>query len=229
MMATPALLAAVPLAGLLYFAPQAGRYWEVAHLRRKLSRERTLVLTFDDGPGPGVDPPLLQCLAEGGAQATFFCLGARAEEFPQLASQIKAAGHEIACHGDAHVSAWRGLPHRVFRDVRTGLAKLSPWQVAPHLYRPPGGKMALPVTLALAGRRCRLGWWTVDSGDSWSSMPAAQTIVDAVCRSQGGVVLMHDHFRRPERINYVVTLTGMLLEAARREGMRVMPYGKAIV
>ncbi len=37
-----------------------------------------------------------------GVRATFFLLGLTVRRYPQLAAEIAARGHEIACHGDAH-------------------------------------------------------------------------------------------------------------------------------
>jgi polysaccharide deacetylase family protein (PEP-CTERM system associated) len=45
---------------------------------------------------------LLELLAEHGAHATFFFLGAVAERFPGLVRRVAAAGHEIGSHGYAH-------------------------------------------------------------------------------------------------------------------------------
>jgi polysaccharide deacetylase family protein (PEP-CTERM system associated) len=50
---------------------------------------------------------LLALLSELGARATFFVLGMAARAHPRLIEAIVAAGHEVACHGDAHVPVSR--------------------------------------------------------------------------------------------------------------------------
>jgi polysaccharide deacetylase family protein (PEP-CTERM system associated) len=45
---------------------------------------------------------LLALLDELGIRATFFILGMAARAHPELVRQIAEAGHEVACHGDAH-------------------------------------------------------------------------------------------------------------------------------
>ena len=62
----------------------------------------------------------------------------------------------------------------------------------------------------------------MDSGDTWAALPPAQRTVDAVVRAGGGVVLMHDFDRGPEREAFVLETTGLLLDAAAREGLNVM-------
>jgi polysaccharide deacetylase family protein (PEP-CTERM system associated) len=48
---------------------------------------------------------VIELLAEGKVKATFFVLGKVAEAYPQLASEIVAAGHEVGTHGYSHESA----------------------------------------------------------------------------------------------------------------------------
>jgi polysaccharide deacetylase family protein (PEP-CTERM system associated) len=61
---------------------------------------------------------LLDILAEGETEATFFVLGWIAQRHPALIKRIAAAGHELASHGSDHVRV-DGQPHEVFRaDVR---------------------------------------------------------------------------------------------------------------
>ena len=61
---------------------------------------------------------LLDILAEGEAQATFFVLGWIAQRHPALIKQISAAGHELASHGSDHIRV-DTQSREVFRaDVR---------------------------------------------------------------------------------------------------------------
>jgi polysaccharide deacetylase family protein (PEP-CTERM system associated) len=56
-------------------------------------------------PGPALarqTDRLLSLLDELGVRSTFFILGMAARAHPELIRQIVGAGHEIACHGDAH-------------------------------------------------------------------------------------------------------------------------------
>ncbi|GAT70401.1 polysaccharide deacetylase [Planomonospora sphaerica] len=73
---------------------------------------RTVALTFEDGPDPRWTPRLLDVLAEHGAKATFFAVGARIAENPALTRRIIAEGHEIGNHSYVHpdpaaVPGWR--------------------------------------------------------------------------------------------------------------------------
>ena len=53
-------------------------------------------------------------------------------------------------------------------------------------------------------------------------MPPPERTVDAVLRAGGGVVLMHDFDRGPEREAFVLKTSELLLDAAAREGLTAM-------
>ncbi|MGA8245859.1 MAG: polysaccharide deacetylase family protein, partial [Nocardioides sp.] len=63
---------------------------------------RSVVLTYDDGPTPGVTDQLLAVLAEADATATFFVLLTRVRPHLALLRELLAAGHEIGLHGPDH-------------------------------------------------------------------------------------------------------------------------------
>ncbi|WP_344944455.1 bifunctional polysaccharide deacetylase/glycosyltransferase family 2 protein [Actinomadura miaoliensis] len=72
----------------------------------------TIALTFDDGPDPTWTPRLLDVLRRHHAQATFFTVGARVAEHPELARRMVREGHEIGSHTYTHadmgaVPGWR--------------------------------------------------------------------------------------------------------------------------
>jgi polysaccharide deacetylase family protein (PEP-CTERM system associated) len=66
----------------------------------------------------------LSFLAGLGVRATFFALGLTARNHPRAIDRILAAGHEIACHGWAHVPAWRQTPDEFRRDIEAALSVL---------------------------------------------------------------------------------------------------------
>ncbi|GAB3414526.1 hypothetical protein GCM10027569_34980 [Flindersiella endophytica] len=71
--------------------------------------ERTIALTFEDGPDPLWTPRILDVLRKHDAHATFFVVGANVMEHPALTRRIVAEGHEIGSHGFTHAD-FAGLP-----------------------------------------------------------------------------------------------------------------------
>ncbi|HWQ61536.1 MAG TPA: DUF3473 domain-containing protein [Negativicutes bacterium] len=107
-------------------------------------RQAANILTFDteewyhanfDGVDPAalrgqgsnfpaqVDDILAMCAAAG-ARATFFVLGAVAEDHPAVVRAIAAAGHEIASHGYGHSLAYRQTIAEFTADVSRSLTIL---------------------------------------------------------------------------------------------------------
>ena len=208
--------------------PVASRYVSQRRLARRCSERRTLVLTYDDGPGAGATPRLLDVVAAHGARVSFFALGSRAEVTPEVLDRAVREGHEIGSHSYSHLHPWRSMPWESVADVKRGMRALARWTTPAPLFRPPHGKMT-PMTWWIAKRGgFELAWWTIDSGDTWKSPPDAERIVDAVRRARGGVVLMHDFDRSDARVGYILDLTERLLRAAREDGLRVMPLGELL-
>lgn len=96
-------------------AYQAGHFYYFGHPSEKL-----IALTFDDGPGR-ITPALLQYLNEHRIRATFFMEGTQVEQFPAIARQVAAAGHEIGNHTYIHFDyhkAKNAAPARLVHELR---------------------------------------------------------------------------------------------------------------
>src|SRR5262249_41962590 len=108
---------------------------------RATTRERAVALTFDDGPDPVVTPAILDLLAQHGARATFFVVGSRAAEQPDLIRRIHAAGHTIGTHTQNHRLGfhfgWGATVRREIEEAFAVVERLVPER--PSLFRPPHG------------------------------------------------------------------------------------------
>lgn len=67
---------------------------------------------------------LLGLFDELNARATFFVLGMAARSHPDLLAPIVAAGHEIGCHGDAHLPVHAQTPEEFATDLRAAKATI---------------------------------------------------------------------------------------------------------
>jgi len=61
---------------------------------------------------------VLQLLRNAGVHATMFVLGKFAEMFPEIVREIRAEGHEVACHGYGHVEIFKQSQKEFLLDVR---------------------------------------------------------------------------------------------------------------
>lgn len=215
--------AAAALAGAAYFSPVLWRRQRMARLRAECRKNRILALTYDDGPSDVVTPQLLDLLGRYSARGTFFMLGRQAQRHPAIADRILHEGHTVGCHSAQHLNAWKTLPSAAVADIRDGYELLARWVTPDGMYRPPYGKMTLPTYAEIRRRDASIWWWTIDSGDTFDTLPRVGDIADHVRKENGGIVLMHDLDRGPQRNQYVLEVTEALLQVAAQSSLRIQP------
>lgn len=64
-----------------------GARWRIPSLTKK-----SVYITFDDGPIPGVTPWVLDKLDELDIKATFFCVADNVKKYPEIFEEIKSGG-----------------------------------------------------------------------------------------------------------------------------------------
>jgi peptidoglycan-N-acetylglucosamine deacetylase len=160
--------------------------------------ERTVALTFDDGPGR-LTGDILAVLEREGVKATFFVVGREAEAAPHQVRQMFDAGHAVENHSWSHPSARRGRwnPELIGEQIRRTSATITEITGQPPcFFRPPQGvvpgseKEAEAAGLAIA-------LWSVDTRD-WALGSSAKAADKIRARARSGleqpnpVVLLHD-------------------------------------
>ena len=86
-------------------------------IRRGPTCDHAVALTFDDGPDPVFTPRILDILAQFGVRATFFVIGKRAEQHPEIIRAIAEAGHEVGNHTYTHRPLWLLPPHQTREEI----------------------------------------------------------------------------------------------------------------
>jgi peptidoglycan/xylan/chitin deacetylase (PgdA/CDA1 family) len=163
-------------------------------LRRGATTAKRVALTFDDGPDH-LTERYLALLDQLGVPATFFLIGGRAANRPDLVREYLRRGHQVAGHGFDH-TRFSKLSRRELLDQcsRTDSAlggQLSgrPW------VRPPHGTLDASSMINLLTSGYTIAMWSLDSYDYNVVEPAE--IVDQ-CRhaSAGDVLLFHEGQQR---------------------------------
>jgi peptidoglycan-N-acetylglucosamine deacetylase len=224
--------AIVGVAGLViainYILPWLARKWAERALQATCRAQGAVVLTYDDGPGEQLTAALLDLLDREGVRASFYMLGERIAARPEIVRSAIARGHDVGAHGERHVNAWYANPLAAARDFDAGRRSVAAVGGNPTMFRPPYGKLTLIQSIIERRRGSRLGWWSVDSRDSWDRRPVGE-VVDEVIAARGGVVLMHDYDRYDAgnhpvaHQDHVLDLTCNIIAAARDAGLRVVP------
>ncbi|WP_020578374.1 bifunctional polysaccharide deacetylase/glycosyltransferase family 2 protein [Actinopolymorpha alba] len=162
--------------------------------------DRTIALTFDDGPDPRWTPEILEVLRRHRARATFFVLGSKVATHPDLTRRIVAEGHELGSHTYTHVDLGALPPWQ--RQLELALTqKALAGAVGEHtrLVRPPYSSTPSGLSgpeYAAARAVSRDGYLVVfadhDTRD-WSGRTPEQIVTAAEPSDQrGAVVLLHD-------------------------------------
>ena len=70
-------------------------------------KEKTVYLTFDDGPIPEVTPWVLDLLRKYNIKATFFCVGDNVRKHPEVFKMLVSAGHSVGNHTFNHLQGFK--------------------------------------------------------------------------------------------------------------------------
>ena len=152
-------------------------------------------LTFDDGPSPEHTLGILDLLDRFNARATFFVIGAHAEKYPHLVTEILMRGHAIANHTYTHPSGtfWYAGPSRVDTEIArcSALSRSTPDR-PPRLFRAPAGMKSPFLHPALARRGMILVGWTVRGLDTVRRDSARVAERIAKRARPGAIILLHE-------------------------------------
>lgn len=91
--------------------------------------ERSVYLTFDDGPIPESTPFLLETLRHYGVKATFFVVGENVQKHPDLFRQIIEDRHQVGNHTFHHLGSFKHWAATYLIDTfkcQQAIVKLAP-------------------------------------------------------------------------------------------------------
>lgn len=159
----------------------------------QLSRDG-ISLTFDDGPDPITTPKILDILKANNVKASFFLIGRKAKDYPDIVKRIQEEGHVIGNHSYSHSNFLPLLPGALLkRDIlkcNELLNKLTGSQVT--LFRPPFGVTNPNYRRVLRKLRLTSVGWSLRSLDTTAK--SAQEVLNKVIPElkNSNIVLLHD-------------------------------------
>lgn len=134
--------------------------------------QKSVYLTFDDGPKPYATENVLDILDSKKVKGTFFLIGRKAEKHPDIVREIVNRGHTVGNHTYSHIMPWGENYKRYLADAIKGkklLEEITGREV--RLMRPPGGNLRLINEIEKKGMKVVL--WTTLSGDCAAGKPPA--------------------------------------------------------
>ncbi|MFF4122026.1 polysaccharide deacetylase family protein [Microbispora rosea] len=202
------------------------------------ARYKCIALTFDDGPWP-YTPALLDTLKKHKAKATFFLLGRKVANRPELTRRIHEEGHDIGNHTWNHPSLTTLSDGEVFEEV-SSTSNIINKTIGrmPDYMRPPNGATNSRVASLMSDLGLPQILWTGSTLD-WQARDtkviAKRTLKLA---KRNGVILLHDIV--PETVKAMpgvltalekqhykfVTLTTLLQGRTLRPGEVYPPRGR---
>ncbi|WP_084224297.1 bifunctional polysaccharide deacetylase/glycosyltransferase family 2 protein [Kitasatospora cheerisanensis] len=163
--------------------------------------DKTVVLSFDDGPSPEWTPKVLEVLKAHDIRADFFVTGAMTTRNPELIRQVVAGGHEIGLHTFTHPDlAFQSHARISWELAQTQLALAGVAGVHSSLFRPPYSSDASAMddwnypVIKYVGAHGYLTAFIDKDTDDWKR-PGVEEIVKAAMPSKPGageLILLHD-------------------------------------
>ena len=155
--------------------------------------EKTLYLTFDDGPHPLITPKILEILKRYDAKATFFCIGNNVKKYPKTFELIKKEGHSVGTHTFNHENGWKTKTDDYIKSFNAANDLIHS-----NLFRPPHGKIKRSELkkLKTLNSTLKIVAWTVIAYD-WDHALSPEDVYQNVIRNadDSSIVTFHDSLK----------------------------------
>jgi len=198
-------------------------------LRRVKPSSKAVFFTFDDGPHPTYTLEILNILERKNLKATFFFLGKKARESPEIVKLVKLKGHSIGTHGYSHRPIWILPPSKVREEFeRTDEIIFSILGERPKYIRPPWGGFNLSLVKFMKDDERTFVLWSLDSRD-WQRDISVREIVERVLKRvrPGDIILFHDG-RWDDISKKTVEALPVIIDRIKEEGYEILPLPQEI-
>lgn len=168
-----------------YRALVPGAIWRIPSLT-----DKSIYLTFDDGPIPEVTPWVLDTLDELGIKATFFCVAENVSRYPEIFNDIKNRGHQVGNHTYHHIQGIFTSCKKYMNDVMEAHKLINS-----RYFRPPHGHLRFHQVLELS-HSFEIIMWDVITRD-YNSKLSPDTVFKNVKKyvRNGSIITFHDSIK----------------------------------
>lgn len=188
-------------------------------------KPKRVFLTFDDGPSPTVTPRILDVLDQYQVKGTFFVLGHRIDEHPEIVKETVERGHAVGNHSYSHdydkiyrsVDAFMEDFYQCEASIRNAVGE--DWHG--DLVRFPGGSFESykqPIGVHLNELDYHFFDWNAISGDGESDDYTVEDMVEKFKETASGkrtiIALFHDSESKTKTVDTL----GPIIEWLQSEG-----------
>lgn len=196
--------------------------------------DKTIALTFDDGPYGTSTEKILDILKSEGIHATFFLIGKNVEKFPALAREIIADGNVIGNHSYDHSKNLSSLTTNDFEQnlENSEQAIFANTGLKPKLFRPPYGRTSTNMLFLLKADGYTNVMWNIEARDWDFYNSSAQNIFQTIVSQArpNAIILLHDG--RDVLINYprdnTVQALPKIIESLKKQGYTFVTVDKIL-
>ena len=175
--------------------------WLFPHaLWRMDHHQKSVYLTFDDGPIPEATPFILDTLDRFNAKATFFMVGENAVKYPHLLEEVRQRGHQVGNHTYNHMSGMRHFTWTYLANIKKADEILHT-----RLFRPPHGWSRTVQYRVLRHIGMKVVMWDVVTRD-YSRLLTAEDVLQNVKRyaRPGSIITFHDSLKSIEKLKHAL-------------------------
>lgn len=186
--------------------------WDVSNVEK----DKTVYLTFDDGPIPEITPWVLKELKKHQVRATFFCIGNNIEKNPEVFHTIISEGHTIGNHTYNHLNGWKTTTASYLANValcEEAIQKNSHHSLKARLFRPPYGKIKTSQSRRLRRIGYKIIMWDVLSADFDANVSQEQCLENVLSNIRpGSILVFHDSLKAFKNLEYALPKTLIYLK-----------------
>lgn len=166
------------------------------------TKEKSIYLTFDDGPIPRLTEYILSELSRFNAKATFFCVGDNIRKYPGLFHKLIEQGHAIGNHTFNHLKAWHTGRENYLENInkcRTEIQKHIEL-TGKALFRPPHGQWT-PRSIKKLISDYNVIMWDVLTYDFDKHHSAGYSLRKSIDSTQpGSIIVFHDNYKAESKL-----------------------------
>lgn len=180
------------------------------------AKGKTLYLTFDDGPIPGVTPWVLAQLEKHRAKATFFCIGDNISKHPDVFQEVVLQGHAVGNHTFNHLNGWKTSLSVYLENVKQCREVLgenlnnleNPSEergFKNELFRPPYGRIKSSQARGLLKLGYKIVMWDIISMDYDASVSPEKCLRNVIDNTESGsIIVFHDSLKAEKNLKNVL-------------------------
>lgn len=187
--------------------------------------EKTVCLTFDDGPDEVITPHILNILRRYHVKASFFCVGNKLDQHPDIVQRAYQDGHLVLSHSWSHQQFNLMERQEIKSEIQLTEDKI--YELIgqrPVFIRPPFGEIDGRVADIIKSRGGKVILWSIDTLD-WSQREKGNIVHNVTEHIRpGDIILMHCNGDKTETVNALPAI----ITALRQKGYQFVDLGEML-